>query len=143
MKSILFSVLLGLSLGWSQYSEAQFTGPDFRPEQLEFDFVSSDGSFWYDCTHKKEKDPHAWTVTCKQFTFNLHLFLTEYQRAGETTYEFHFWANETKNLHEAHTQSTWLTVDKNALTKKIIAYLGFQQDATQLRLQVNLAAKKK
>lgn len=141
MKFLIFTFLITLSTVFSISAQAQFPGFDFKPEQLKFDFVSSDGSFWYDCTHKKEKEPHAWTVTCSQYTFNLHLFLTEYQRTNEATYEFHFWADEVKALHETHTQSIWLTVDKNAVTKKILAYMGFQQDAIQLRLQVNLNGK--
>jgi len=134
-------MILAISLV-TVFAQAQFAGPDFKPEQLKFDFVSSDGSFWYDCTHKKEKEPHAWTVICKNYSFSLHLFLTQYQRPNEATYEFHFWADEAKTLHENHTQSTWLTVDKNALTKKIVAYMGFQQDSIQLRLEVNLGDRK-
>jgi hypothetical protein len=108
----------------------------FEPEQLEFDFISSDGSYWYDCKHVKENQPHTWTVYCDRYVFKLHLLLIQYHRENESTYEFHYWADETSVLKETHTQSTWLSVDKNAKTKKIIGFLGFTQDASQLRIGV-------
>lgn len=109
---------------------------EFEHEQLTFDFISSDGSYWYDCKHVKESQPHSWTVYCDRYVFKLHLLLIQYHRENESTYEFHYWADETSQLKETHTQSTWLTVDKNAAPKKIVGYLGFTQDASQLRIEV-------
>ena len=109
---------------------------EFEHQQLQFDFMSTDGSYWYDCKHVKENQPHSWTVYCDRYVFKLHLLLIQYHRENESTYEFHYWADETSQLKETHTQSTWLTVDKNAAPKKIIGYLGFSQDASQLRIEV-------
>lgn len=109
---------------------------DFQSSQLNFDFIASDGSFWYDCTHKPGLEPHDWIVKCDRFEFHLHLFLQQFQRADESTFEFHYWADEVAVLKETHTQSTWITVDKKTVTKKIISYLGFQMDSSQLRIEV-------
>jgi len=64
--------------------------------------------------------------------------MTEYLRENESTYEFHYWADEIAVLSETHTQSTWVTVDRAAKTKRIVSYLGFQKDSTQLRFEVSL-----
>jgi hypothetical protein len=118
---------------------AQMSLPDFKPEQVSFDFLSSDGSFWIDCTHRRGGEPHAWIVKCDRFEFRLHMFMSEYGSGNDTTYEFHYWADEVTTIGETHTQSTWFTVDKTAKAKRIIAYLGFQKDASQLRLEVNMS----
>lgn len=117
---------------------AQLAPTDFTAQQLTFDYLASDGSYWYDCTHEKAKEPHDWTVTCKDLSFNLHLLLYEYRKPDETTFEFHYWADEVSILKQSHTQSTWLTIDKEAKTKKILAYLGFTNDTSQLRMEVIL-----
>lgn len=120
-------------------NEGLASGPvakEFPPENLSFDFVSSDGSFWYDCKHEKGTQPHAWTVYCDRYVFKLHIMLNEYHRENETTFEFHYWADEFDNLNETHTQSTWFTVDKNTKFKNIIGYLGFSKDSTQLRIEI-------
>ena len=111
---------------------------DFNPAQIKFSFLSADGSFWYDCIHTKNSQPHSWTAQCGGHEFNMHLFMDQYHHTDETTYEFHYWADEVSLLKENHTQSTWLTVDKMAKAKHIIAYLGFQSDASQLRMEVDL-----
>jgi hypothetical protein len=116
--------------------EKAIAAKEFQHEQLQFDFISSDGGYWYDCKHVKESQPHSWTVYCGRYVFKLHLLLIQYHRENESTYEFHYWAGETSVLKETHTQSTWLTVDQNAKPKKIIGYLGFTQDASQLRIEV-------
>ncbi len=109
----------------------------FEPENLSFDYLSTDGSFWYDCKHDKGVQPHSWTVYCDRFVFQLHLMLIAYPRENETTFEFHYWADEFENLHETHTQSTWITVDKNTKLKKLMGYLGFTQDSSQLRIEIH------
>ncbi len=133
-----FLPILFFSIFLVSPAHAQLQSKGFKPSQLTFDFLSSEGSFWHDCTHLPGKEPHAWIVTCQDYKFNLHLLLYEYIRPTEATFEFHYWADEVSLLKQSHTQSTWLTVDKDAKTKKIIAYLGFSNDTTQLRLQVNL-----
>jgi hypothetical protein len=134
-KFLLFLLLLS-----ANYSTgfAQQPLPDFKPEQVTFDFLSSDGSFWHDCNHRRGSQPHSWEVKCDRFEFRLHMFMSSYSRGGDTTYEFHYWADEVTTIGETHTQSTWFTIDKTAKAKRIIAYLGFQKDATQLRLEVSL-----
>ncbi len=117
---------------------AQMAAKEFKASQLSVDYLSSDGSYWYDCTHEKAKQPHDWVVTCKDYKFNLHILLYEYIRTNETTFEFHYWADEITTIKETHTQSTWLTIDKEARTKKILGYLGFKGDSSQLRLQIDL-----
>ena len=111
---------------------------DFQHEDLTFDFLASDGSYWYDCKHDKGTQPHSWTVYCDRFVFKLHIMLREYHHADDTSVEFHYWADEFENLKETHTQSTWLTVDKNTKPKKVIGYLGFLKDAAQLRIGISL-----
>lgn len=118
-------------------AQAQLAAQEFQHENLSFDFVASDGSYWYDCKHEKGREPHAWIAYCDRFVFKMHLVLFQYHRADESTFEFHYWADEFDNLKETHTQSTWLTVDKNARPKKIVGYLGFQGDSSQLRIEVN------
>jgi hypothetical protein len=118
-------------------AKAQIATQEFQHENLSFDFISSDGSFWYDCKHEKGREPHSWIAYCDRFVFKMHLVLFQYHNENESTFEFHYWADELDNLHETHTQSTWLTVDKNARPKKIIGYLGFQNDASQLRIEVH------
>lgn len=109
---------------------------EFQHENLSFDYLAADGSFWHICKHEKGIQPHSWTAYCDRYVFKLHILLNVHQRENETTYEFHYWADEFDNLNETHTQSTWLTVDKNAMPNKIIGYLGFAKDATQLRIEI-------
>ena len=111
---------------------------EFRAQDLTFDFLSTDGSTWYDCVHEKSSQPHGWKAVCGPYVFNMHIMLKEYQRPGESTFEFHFWADETAKLFENHTQSTWLTVDSASRPKNIISYLGFSKDTTQLRIGIKL-----
>lgn len=111
---------------------------NFKHENLTFDFMASDGSYWYDCKHDKGVQPHSWTVYCDRYVFKLHIMLREYHRENETSVEFHYWADEVENLKETHTQSTWLTVDKNTKPKKLTGYLGFLKDAAQLRIGIAL-----
>ena len=56
------------------------------PAKISFDYMSSDGGFWLDCTHTKGTQPHSWTVQCQDYRFSLHLLLREFIRADETTY---------------------------------------------------------
>jgi hypothetical protein len=115
---------------------------EFNHDNLSFNYLASDGGFWFDCKHVKGKQPHGWTVYCDRYVFKLHLMLNQYQKENETTFEFHYWADEFENLNETHTQSTWLTVDKNVNPKEIIGYLGFTKDSTQLRLKIKPELKK-
>ncbi|MBC7420659.1 MAG: hypothetical protein H7328_08020 [Bdellovibrio sp.] len=133
-----FFLIALLVATFSINSPAQVAAKEFQAAQISLDYLSSDGSYWYDCTHEKSKQPHDWVVSCNGYTFNLHVFLYEYLRPNETTFEFHFWADEIKTLKETHTQSTWLTVDQSAHTKKIVGYLGFKNDSSQLRIELNL-----
>lgn len=122
----------------SQQGPAFEPAKDFSPEQVKFTFMSTDGSIWVNCTHDRTNIPHGWNVNCGDKKFVLHLFMREYSREEESTYEFHYWADEVATLAETHTQSTWVTVDRAAKTKRIISYLGFQKDSSQLRFEVNL-----
>jgi hypothetical protein len=111
-------------------------------DQMDFDFISSEGSFWFDCIHKKLSEPHQWQVNCPndQRTFRLHLMLNEYLSQDEVTYELHFWADRDEPLQkrQTRTQSTWITLDRAAKAKKIVSFLGFDEDATQFRLELRL-----
>jgi len=112
---------------------------DIKPEDVTFDFMSSEGSFWNDCTHKKLSEPHQWEIKCPDstITFRVHLLLREYFNDSEVTYEFHFWADRDQDKKtQTRTQSTWLTVDKGTKTRKIIGYLGFDEDTTQFRIEI-------
>ncbi len=111
---------------------------DLKAEQISFIFLSNDGSIWEECRHSAGKEMHSWKVECGTYRFDLHMFLRSHPRAEETTYEFHYWATETARLHETHTQSTWLTVDGESKAKRILGYLGFAEDALQLRIQIQL-----
>lgn len=116
------------------------------PEQLQFDFLSSEGSFWHDCTHKKLEEPHQFLVSCpdQKNTFKVHLLLKEYFNPLETTYELHYWADYSNSSNkQTSTQSTWLTVEKGTPVKKIVGYLGFDTDATQFRFELNIQPLKK
>jgi hypothetical protein len=128
---ILFSTTL-----WANNSVV--SAKDFLPEKVKFTFMSSDGSVWINCSHKKTDIPHGWDVTCGDKKFSLHLFMQEYSRENESTYEFHYWVDEIATLFETHTQSTWVTIDRRAQAKRVVSYLGFQKDSTQLRFEVNL-----
>ena len=130
MKNIIFLFFLILS--------KPLLAAELRTEDLTFDFLSTDGSYWYDCVHEKASQPHDWKAVCGPYVFQMHIMLKEYQRPDETTFEFHFWADETAKLFETHTQSTWLTVDSVSRPKNIVGYLGFSQDAAQLRVGIKL-----
>ena len=119
-------------------SPEKISTKEFAYENLSFNYISSDGSYWFDCKHEKGSQPHSWTVYCDRFVFKLHIMLREYHRENETVIEFHYWADEFKNLDETHTQSTWLTVDKNTKPKSLVGYLGFSKDAAQLRIGITL-----
>lgn len=134
MTRILIIGLLFSNLAFAQVVPTR----DFLESQVKFTFMSSEGSVWIDCKHNRTEIPHGWLVTCGENKFSLHLFMSEYPREEETTYEFHYWADEIAVLNETHTQSTWLTVDRMAKSKRIVSYLGFQKDSTQLRFEVNL-----
>ncbi|MBC7741314.1 MAG: hypothetical protein H7061_03900 [Bdellovibrionaceae bacterium] len=133
-----FFIALFIIFASPQPSQAQSISQDFKSSQLTFDYLASDGSYWYDCKHTQGKEPHAWVVTCQNYIFHLHLLLFQYIRPNEATFELHYWADEVSLLKQSHTQSTWLTVDKEAKAKRIIAYLGFGDDTSQLRLGVEL-----
>jgi hypothetical protein len=117
---------------------AQSKSIDFTASQLNFTYMSSDGGYIVDCKHSQGDQPHGWVAICDKMHFDLHLMLNVYPKPDETIFEFHFWATENAVLNQTHTQSTWLTVDKTAKTKKIISYVGFSDDTTQLRVQLNL-----
>ncbi len=78
---------------------------DFSPEKVKFTFMSTDGSVWINCAHKRTNVPHGWEVTCNDKKFSLHLFMQEYFREDESTYEFHYWVDEVASLHETHTHN--------------------------------------
>ncbi len=119
------------------FSAAQFpAATELKPENISLDFLSSEGGFWHDCIHQKGKEPYAWTVTCGPEEFSLHLLLREFNSATETTFELHYWATRSPSK-QVRTQSTWLTVDKLTKTKRILSYIGFDEDTTQLRLEIN------
>lgn len=115
---------------------------ELTPENLNFDYMSSEGSFWLDCVHGKGEQPHQWKLKCgrQNVEFNIHLLLREYKDAekNEVTVEFHYWADRFSDKLSSATQSTWITLDKNSKTKKIIGYLGFDNDANQLRMEIQL-----
>lgn len=129
--------LIGFLFSFSAWAQLKPT-KDFEPSQVSFTYMSSDGSLWIECKHERTNIPHGWTVNCGENKFRLHLFMNEYTRENESTYELHYWADEIALLSETHTQSTWLTVDRMAKTKRVVSYLGFQKDSTQLRFEVNL-----
>jgi hypothetical protein len=131
-----YGLLLFLALAFFNAGPAQAL--EFEKDQLSFDFLAVDGAYWYDCTHKPTDQPHRWIAFCGPYQFNLHLMLIEYPRKDETTYEFHYWADEVTTLNETHTQSIWLTVDQQARAKKIVGYLGFLSDSAQLRIEIQL-----
>lgn len=70
---ILFSTTL-----WAANSVV--SAKDFLPEKVKFTFMSSDGSVWINCSHKKTDIPHGWDVTCgdKKLAF---IFLCKSTRA--------------------------------------------------------------
>lgn len=141
MKYILASFAVVL-LFFSPLSFAQVPSMDLKAEQISFDYLSSDGGFWQECTTTQNKQPHSFTATCGTFKFDLHLMLMQYLRTDETTFEFHYWATESATLKQSHTQSTWLTVDKTAKVKNILGYLGFSDDSMQLRIRIKLDSAK-
>jgi hypothetical protein len=138
----IFVFLLGGGAFWGSSSLAQVPSMDLQASQVSFDYLSSDGAFWYDCTTIKNKQPHSFTAVCGLYTFTLHMMLMQYLRSDETTYEFHYWATEDLLLKQSQTQSTWLTVDKAAKVKDVLGYLGFQDDSSQLRIHLNLKPTK-
>jgi hypothetical protein len=139
IKIFLFLFLVSSSTFANVHAVNKDKSVDFSASQLNFQYMSTDGTYQIDCTHAKGDQPHGWTVTCDKMHFDLHLMLVVYPKPDETIFEFHFWATENAVLNQSHTQSTWLTVDKTAKTKKIVSYVGFSDDTTQLRVQLNLA----
>lgn len=132
MKTFLFLLII-----WPSISFAQAPPPtEIKPSQVSFDYLSSDGGFWIDCDHTKEPQQHAWSVICGSVDFSLHLFLREFLRPLETTFEFHYWAT-SHSLKQSSTQSMWLTVDRDTKAKKLVGYLGFLDDSTQLRIEID------
>ncbi len=138
MKKQAYFILSVVTFLISRPALAQLKSKDFLPEQIQFTFMSTDGSTWLKCLHQKNLQPHQWVVQCADYRFNLHLFLNQYQRANESTFELNYWADEVFLLNETHTHSTWLTVDQKAEAKQIVSYLGFSKDTRQLRLEVSL-----
>lgn len=136
LKLIFLPTLLTLMI--SLAAKAQLADQDFTPDQLQFTFMSTDGSQWQACTHSQKQMPHGWDVECGAYHFTLHLFMRQYLRASESTIELNYWADEISVLNETHTHSTWLTVDQKAQAKKIVSYLGFSKDTSQLRLEAKL-----
>ena len=124
--------------------------PELSVDQLSFDYMSSgSGGFWYDCTAKKDREPHDFLVQCKDHTFRVHLLVRTWLPGKETapghprfetTYEMHYWADRlaqgANDKMKSSTQSTWITVDNKALVKKVLGYIGFDDDSTQVRLEV-------
>lgn len=134
---IIFALALISSVGFAKATKISVpTALELQHDNLSFDYLASDGSYWYNCKHDKGQQPHSWTVYCDRYVFKLHLMLNKFLREDESTIEFHYWADEFENLNETHTQSTWLTLDKNTNPKKIIGYLGFVKDSAQLRIEV-------
>lgn len=131
MLNMIFGLLLSIA-------NAQVPSIDLQAKQISFDYLSSDGGFWLDCTTIKNKQPHSFSASCGSYKFDLHLRLMQYLRPDETTFEFHYWATETAVQKQTQTQSTWMTVDKAAKLKNIIGYLGFKEDSTQLRIRIQL-----
>lgn len=128
---IIFSVILLSSFSYAI---------EIDQNSLSFDYMSSDGAFWLDCYHEKGEQPHQWIVKCgkEKIQFRIHLLIREYNNADrdEVTVEFHYWADRDATPLKSATQSTWITMNKNSNTKKIIGYLGFDNDANQLRIEV-------
>ena len=110
---------------------------ELKPEQISLDFLSTDGAFWHDCTLEKGAQPHSWNGKCHDQEFSLHLLLRKLGSATETTFELHYWATRTPAT-QTRTQSTWLTIDTDSKINRILSYIGFDEDSTQLRLQINL-----
>lgn len=138
MKTRLKIFLITLVCTISVTVKAQLKDQDFSTEQLQFTFMSSDGSNWQKCTHTKKDQPHSWVVACAGYQFKLHLFLRQSARSDESTFELNYWADEVALLNETHTHSTWITVNQVAQAKRLVSYLGFTKDTNQLRLEVNL-----
>ncbi len=115
---------------------------ELADSDISFDYLSTDGAFWYDCFHEKGSQPHQWRLKCgdKKIEFNIHLLLREYKSVSrnEVTVEFHYWADRIEPTIKSAKQSTWITMDKNSNTKKIMGYVGFDDDANQLRIEINL-----
>lgn len=123
---------------FSMTTWAQLPPTEITTDQIKLDYLTSDGEYWVNCTAEKQENPHSWIATCDKYKFSLHLMLKQYIRMDEATFEFHFWATETEILKETHTQSTWLTVDSKSQAKKIVSYLGFVNDSSQLRIEIKL-----
>lgn len=117
--------------------------PELNADQLSFDYMSSDGQIWYDCTVTKDLEPHDFIAMCNGTRFRIHIFMRSWinQTRNESTYELHYWADrfsqDPNNDVDSSTLSTWLTVDNNgAAVKKIVSYVGFDDDRFQLRVEV-------
>ena len=136
MKSFFCTVIICMQI--TCVSFAQFPPHiELKPEQISLDFLSTDGAFWYDCTVTKGAQPHSWTGKCHDQEFSLHLLLRKFSAATETTFELHYWATRSP-ASQTRTQSTLLTVDTDSNIKRIVSYIGFDEDSSQLRLQIIL-----
>jgi len=130
------SAILLIFMCFSAVLKAQ----DIPTEQINFKFMSTEGDIYTSCLFKKGSDAHQYRVDCSDVkrVFSVHMFLKQYHRNDETVYEFHYWVNESANGFKSNTQSTWLSVNKNADAVKIISYVGLDNDANQLRVEIRL-----
>jgi hypothetical protein len=119
--------------------------PELNANQLSFDYMSSDGQIWYDCDVAKDLEPHDFIVMCDGTRFRVHLLLRTYlplpnQPVGESTYELHYWADRfsdnPNDYVDSSTQSTWITLESGTQVKKIVSYVGFNDDTFQLRVEI-------
>ena len=116
--------------------------PELNADQLSFDYMSSNGEIWHDCTVTKDLERHDFIAMCNGTRFRIHIFIRSWinQQTGDSTYEMHYWADRFKddpnNYMDSATQSTWLTVENGAQIKKFVSYVGFDDDSFQLRVEV-------
>ncbi|MFN3696147.1 MAG: hypothetical protein ACK4VO_01805 [Pseudobdellovibrio sp.] len=115
---------------------------ELNANQMRFHFMSTEGDVYTLCASKKGSQPHQFIVDCQQVNriFYIHMLLNRYDRQFEdqleTTYEFHYWVNEPDNGYQSNTQSTWLTVKPTSEILKIVSYVGLDNDAHQLRVEI-------
>lgn len=113
---------------------------DLTAEQTNFKYMSTEGDIYVSCLVKRGPESHQFLVDCPEVNrnFSVHMLLNQFERGEETTFEFHYWVNEPSNGFKSNTQSTWLTVNKKADVLKIVSYVGLDNDANQLRVEINL-----
>jgi len=115
---------------------------ELSAEQTRFQYMSTTGDIYTNCNVKKGTETHQFIVDCPEVKrwFSVHMLLNQYERktddAKETTYEFHYWVDEPDNGFRSNTQSTWLTVDSITDVLKIVSYVGLDNDANQLRVEI-------